>query len=163
MDDEGPRPGERADEGADPPEPIGRPGDDVVSADAEDLRRMIDAGAGTPEELRALAARIREHRALEESRWRAEVRPALIKSKKRRFVASDVVGNRPEGHGSNSLALGLALLGGVLVLLLIAAKSSILWILVPVIGVLVYAYRQGSRAGSGSATTAEPPAEDAAD
>jgi len=162
MDDEGPRPADGADEAAVAPDPGGQPRDDV-SADADELRRLIDAGASSPEELRALAARIREHRALEESRWRAEVRPALLKSKKRRFLVRDLVDEPKEAHGANSLVLGLALLGGVLVLLLVAAQSSVLWILVPVIAVLVYAYRQGSQARSGTAPTVDPPVEDAAD
>src|SRR5688500_18028912 len=138
MDDEGPQPDHSyvADPGG---EPL-----DEVSADAEELRRLIDAGAGSPEELRALAARIREHRALEESRWRAEVRPALIKSKKRRFQVRDLADEPAKRTGANSLALGLAILGGVLVLLLLAAQSSILFILLPVVGLLVYAYREGS-------------------
>jgi hypothetical protein len=157
MDDEGPVDVPRPGEGGAPV--AGEEPHDEVSANAQELRRLIDAGASSPEELRALAARIREHRELEESRWRAEVRPALLKSKKRRFIVRDVLDDPKPANGTNTLLLGLALLGGVLVLLLVAAQSSILFLLVPIVGLLVYAYRQGSQAGTGT----DPSAEDAAD
>ncbi len=101
---------------------------------------MIDAGASTPEELRALAARIREHRALEDQQWRSEVKPALLESKKRKIWTGD----RPQpADGRSSLRIGVALLAGVLVLLLAAAQGSFLLILLPVVGVLGYAYWNG--------------------
>ncbi|MGV3759916.1 MAG: hypothetical protein ACO1PW_10315, partial [Actinomycetota bacterium] len=58
---------------------------DPLAAEAAELRQMIDAGASSPEELRALAARLREHRQREEARWRAEVRPQLRKQGKGRL------------------------------------------------------------------------------
>ena len=129
MDDEVPRPA------GPPPDP--------VAGGADELRRMIDAGAGSPEELRALAARIREHRALEDERWRSEVRPVLLKSKKRKLSVGDLR-DRPDGR--SSLGVGLALLSGVLVLLLAATQGSFLVILLPVLGVLGYAWWQGRQA-----------------
>jgi hypothetical protein len=119
-----------------------------VHSDADELRRLIDAGASSPEELRALAARIREHRELEESLWRQEVKPALLESKKRRFRLADLR-DRPGGGGAtsdgSSLGVGLFVVGAVLVLLLLATQSSALFVIVPVVGVLAYAYRQGRR------------------
>ncbi|HEV8114833.1 MAG TPA: hypothetical protein VGP53_01240 [Acidimicrobiales bacterium] len=115
---------------------------DSVADDADDLRRMIDAGAGTSTELRALAARLREHRSMEEERWRTEVKPALLKSKKAKLSFGDLR-DRPDGHGS--LGTGLALLGGVLVLLLAATQVSFLWIFLPATGVLACAWWQGRR------------------
>jgi len=166
MDDEVPRPADSADETppepALPPSPQGAPVD-PVAVEADRLRDVIDAGAGTPEELRALAARIREHRALEESRWRSDVRPSLLKSKKRRFTLSDLTDRPEKSSATNSLGLGLALLAGVFVLLLAATQSSFLWILVPVAAVLIYAYREGKRAESEPATPADPPTEDSVD
>lgn len=163
MDDEVPRSAEAAGEAlpepALPPSPQG-PLADAVATEADQLRDLIDAGAGSPEELRALAARIREHRALEESRWRSDVRPSLLKSKKRRFSLGDLSDRPEQSNSTNSLGLGLALLAGVLVLLLAATQSSFLWILVPVAAVLVYAYRQGKRAESEPATVADPPSDD---
>jgi len=128
MDDDVPRPAE--------------PVADPVAGDADDVRRMIDAGAASPEELRALAERLRQHRALEDERWRSEVKPALLKSKKVKLSLGDLR-DRPDGRGS--LGIGLALIGGVLVLLLAATQGSFLWILLPVAGVLGYAWRQGRR------------------
>jgi len=60
------------------PGPAGAPVD-PLAAEASELRRLVDAGAGTPEELRALAARLREHRQREEAAWRAAVKPHLVK------------------------------------------------------------------------------------
>jgi hypothetical protein len=118
---------------------------DPVAEDAAELRRLIDAGAGSPEELRALAERIKEHRALEESRWRSEVKPSLMASKKWRNRAPrpDRDEDDPTVSGLRNLKIGAGLLVGVLVLVLLATQSSPLWILVPVIGVLVYAYVTG--------------------
>lgn len=149
MDDEAPRPAEAADD--DPPAPTlpsspQGPLAEAVTSDADELRRLIDAGASSPEELRALAARIREHRALEQSLWRSDVRPSLLKSKKRRFNLRDLRDEPKPSNRSGNVKVGLALLAGVLVLLLAATQSSALWILVPVAAVLVYAYRLGTQA-----------------
>jgi len=136
-----------ADEVPRPAEPVADPG----ASDADDVRRMIEAGAASPEELRALAARLRERRALEDERWRTEVKPALLKSKKAKVSLGDV---RKEPDGRGSLGIGLALLGGVLVLLLAATQGSFLWVLLPAAGVLAYAWWQGRQA---EAPAEEPP------
>lgn len=60
--------------------------DDPLSAEAEEIRRLVEAGASSPEELRALAARLRELREREEARWRSEVRPALVKKGRGRLL-----------------------------------------------------------------------------
>ncbi|MGK2947270.1 MAG: hypothetical protein ACSLFP_01735, partial [Acidimicrobiales bacterium] len=72
-----------------PPDP-GGPGADALAAERAALRERIDDGAGTPEELRALAAQMREVRQREEQLWRQEVRPALVKARKGRLRASDL-------------------------------------------------------------------------
>ena len=61
-----------------------------LSTKEQELRRLVDAGAASPEELRALAAKLEEKRSYEESLWRRDVRPALMKSKKRRFSVADL-------------------------------------------------------------------------
>jgi len=122
-----------------------------LSTKEQELRRLVEAGAGTPEELRALAAKLEEKRSYEESLWRRDVRPALIKAKKRRFSLVDLRDEVTESRGS--LGLAIVLMVGVLVLLLIATQTSFIWLLIPVVGVLVYAWTQGRAA----AAPAEPP------
>ena len=59
-------------------------------------------------------------------------------------------------------ALALLLVVGVLVLLLIATQTSFVWLLVPVVGVLVYAWVHGRATPSRPASPPTPPP-DAAD
>jgi hypothetical protein len=142
-----------------PPVPEG-PAADALTAEREQLRARIDAGAGSPEELRALAAQLREVRQREEQLWRAEVRPALVKARKGRLrpppSASAIVPDEPT-PGARSLGLGLAVLGAVVVVLVLATQSSALWVLLPVAAVLVYAWRQGSRPPDEAPATDDAP------
>jgi hypothetical protein len=136
-----------------------RPEVEGLADEADALREMIDAGASSPEELRALAERLREHREREEAIWRAEVRPSLMRSKKRSYRAPPVVSDVPpveQPADRRHLLIGLGLLVGVLVIVVLASQSSVLLLLVPVVGVLVYAYVHGKR-GSGSAGGEDPP------
>lgn len=135
-----------------------------VSAGDEELRAMIAEGASTPEELRALAARIREHRDKEASLWKAEVKPGLRQAKKSRFRIRDLVDER-EADGPNLLVFGLVLIGIVFVLLLAATQGTVLFVILPVVGVLVYAYRVGQQDDAPLETppAAPPGAEDAPD
>ena len=127
-----------------------------VAAGDDELRRLIDAGASTPEELRELAARIREQRDREEAVWRSEVRPALKKAKKGRFHLGDLVERSEEPKTPNAWMFGIGLAGVAIVLVLAAAKSSILWVLLPLVGVLGYAYVQGKRGRPGGRATRRP-------
>lgn len=153
--DEEPAPGPAAGEGSPPsPEASGSthlpdPTDPLVVAQAE-LRQAIDAGAGSPEELRALAARIREHKAQEESRWRAEVRPVLMESKKGAFRLGELRRRpaREERSDGTGWGIGVAIGLVMVALVLLATQTSLLLILVPALGVLVYAYVQGRQAQS---------------
>jgi Flp pilus assembly protein TadB len=130
-----------------------------LSTREEELRRMVDAGAATPEELRALAARLEEQRTLEHSAWRREVRPALMEAKKRRFTLGDL---RSRGDDSrHGMAMAIAVCFAVLVLLFVASATSFLVLLLPVLGVLVYAYLQGREEQTAAASP--PPGADAAD
>lgn len=152
---------ERSSGGFVPPAPQG-PAADALAAERAALRDRIDAGAGTPEELRALAAQMREVRQREEQLWRQEVRPALVKARKGRLRASDLRDSpaTAPSPGTRSLGLGLAILGAVLVVLLLATQSSVLWVLLPAVGVLVYAWRlgrQGAPADPESPAAPEPP------
>ena len=122
------------------------PADPVAQAlalEAEEIRRLVDAGAGTPEAIRELAARLREHREREEALWRTEVRPKLVREGRGRL----------RGHGqpaaparsaapSNAATLGLVVLG--LVAVLVVAANTTGWVLVlPVIALVVWAWQQG--------------------
>jgi len=139
---------------SDPPSPEGDEGDDTTSLPSlppevttgdDELRRLIEAGASTPEELRELAARIREHREREDELWRGEVKPALRKAKKAPFRLGDMIDKPEEPKASIGVAFGLGLAGVAIVLVLAAARSSVLWVLLPLAVVLVYSYRQGRR------------------
>jgi Flp pilus assembly protein TadB len=112
-----------------------------VASGQEEVRRLVDAGAASPEELRALAARLREQREQEESAWRREVRPALIQAKKARVRLPDI--RSGEGSAEGNLAVGLAVACAVIVLLFIATVTSFWVLLLAVAGVLAFAYRQG--------------------
>ncbi|MEQ1787015.1 MAG: hypothetical protein ABL966_08175 [Acidimicrobiales bacterium] len=128
--------------------------EEVTSGDDE-LRQLVDAGASTPEELRARAARIREHREHEDAVWRAEVRPAILKAKKGRgkaaaapvSVAPSVTDSLPHG-----VIVALAVAGVMIGILLAATQATVLVLLVPVTGVLLYAYVEGRR----ETTTPDP-------
>ena len=102
---------------------------------------MVDAGAASPEELRALAARLREQREREELAWRREVRPALIQAKKARLRMPDLRPRDRDGEGS--LAMAAAVIGAAIALLVIATVTSFWVLLLGVVAVLVLAYQQG--------------------
>ena len=138
-------------EGARDPAGVIPPLPPELSAKEQELRRLVDAGAGSPEELRALAAKLEEKRSYEQSLWRRDVRPALMQAKKGRISLGDLRGDADESRVG--LALAILLVIGVLVLLFIATKTSFLWLLIPAVGVLVYAWTQGRAAAS----PAEPP------
>jgi hypothetical protein len=162
MDDERPPDGPaQGDEGASEATPTDLPSlPPEVSVGDEEVRRLIDAGASTPEELRDLAARIRAQREREDVLWREEVRPALKKAKKRRFQIGDLV-ERDEAGGPNLYLWGVGVVAVGAVLVLAATRSSILWVLVPLVVVLVYAYREGRQADP--TDQAPPPTADGSD
>jgi hypothetical protein len=147
--------GEMPDSPADPPaDPFGLPAE--LAPGEEEVRRMIDAGASSPEELRALAERLREQRTQEESAWRREVRPALLESKKLRYSIGSSRESSDEERSRHGVGLAVALAAAVLVLLMVATQTSFIWLLLPIAGILVYAFLEG-RKGRG-----EPTAPDAA-
>lgn len=120
--------------------------DDPLERDAQELRQMIDAGASTPEEIRALAERIRVHKALEESRWRSEVKPELLASKKwryRRAAGESLDDLDQDREARRNLKVGATLLGAALLLVLLATQAGAAFVLVPLFGVLGYAWWQG--------------------
>lgn len=136
-------PGTEADAPDDTPVEV-RPEVWALAEEAEEIRRLVEAGAGSPEALRDLAARLREHRAREEALWRAEVKPALVKENKGRLRGhrTTPLSPRPEQPTSNLGALGVLLL--LLVLAVVIAANTSVWLLVvPVVGLVIWAWREG--------------------
>jgi hypothetical protein len=105
----------------------------ALAAEREETRRLVEAGAGTPEELRALAERLREQRAREEDLWRAAVKPALKRSR------SDAT------QAKRALAVGGALIACVALVLLATATGNAGLVLLPLVAVVVAAYVVGKR------------------
>lgn len=122
---------------------------EALEAEAAEIRKLIDAGASSPEELRELAARMRAHRQREEALWRVQVKPTL-KPKRGGIVG---VGRTDVGSSTEpkrdapqqSLLLGLGMLALVVLVVLLAASSSIVWVLLPVVVVLGAAWWQGRK------------------
>ncbi len=135
-------------EGTERPEPA--PGvpplpADLASGEAE-VRRLVEAGAASPEELRALAQRLREQREREHAAWSREVKPALIQSKKARpslFDRRERVRDSERERDSSVVLAASLVIAGVFLLLMIAAQTSFLVLVIPAVAVLVYAYWQG--------------------
>lgn len=123
--------------------PDARPEARALALEAEEIRRLVEAGAGSPEALRELAARLREHRAREEALWRAEIKPALVREGKGRLRGhGKPAPSKQESSTSNALVLGMVLLGLVLVAVIAANTSG--WLLVlPVIALIAWAWYQG--------------------
>lgn len=147
---EGPTSEPTVDDSTDPAEPpavIGLPPDSPavreLVGEAAEIRRMVEAGAGSPEAIRELAARLREHRAREESLWRSEVKPSLVREGRGRFRGHNKpASERADPASSQALGLGLGLLA--LVALVIVAANTSAWLLIlPVVGIFVYAWSQG--------------------
>ncbi|MEO7429143.1 MAG: hypothetical protein ABIY48_07135 [Acidimicrobiales bacterium] len=115
----------------------------ALALEAEEIRRLVEAGAGTPDALRELAARLREHRAREEALWRAEVKPALVRENKGRLRGQGKPApTKQESSTSNMLMLGLVLLGLVLVVV-IAANTSVWLLVLPIVALVAWAWYQG--------------------
>lgn len=115
----------------------------ALALEAEEIRRLVAAGAGSPEALRELAARLREHRAREEALWRAEIKPALVKENKGRLRGhGKPAPTKQESSTQNAQMLGLVMLG--LVLIVVIAANTSVWLLVaPIVGLITWAWRQG--------------------
>jgi hypothetical protein len=121
---------------------------DELRPQEEEVRRMVEAGAASPEELRALAAKLEEKRRKEQALWKREVKPALLKTKRLRYRPPRPEPDEPEDETEDrglrpGLFLGAVALVGVLVLLLVAAQTSFVWLALPIVAVLVYAWFQG--------------------
>jgi hypothetical protein len=117
-----------------PSEPVD-PEAAALRSEAEELRRQIESGAGTPEELRVLAERLQAHREREELIWRRSVRPGLARTGAGRA-------RTPRSGSGYAAALLVAMVG--LGFAAIATGNPLL-ALVPVLAVVVGAYLIGRR------------------
>ena len=126
-----------------------------VTTGDDELRRLIDAGASTPEELRELAARIREHREREDAAL-AGARCGRRSRRPRRPASGSVTSSTGQTSPDvqRRAVSASASRASIIVLVLAAAQSSMIWVLLPLVGVLGYAYRQGKR---GDAVDESPP------
>jgi uncharacterized protein YoaH (UPF0181 family) len=123
------------------------PAEQALAEEAAEIRRLVEEGAGSPEAIRALAARLREHRAREEELWRTAVKPALVKEGKGRLrghAKPTAVDPTDQGltRSAQSMWLGVAMLGLVLVVV-VAANTSVWVLLLPVLALLGWAWYQG--------------------
>lgn len=117
----------------------------ALADEADEIRRMVDEGAGSPEAIRDLAARLREHRAREEALWRSEVKPALVKENKGRLRGHARPLRPANEKPKANLAVLAVMLVGVLLVVLIAASTSA-WVLVlAVAGLIGYAWYEGRK------------------
>ena len=128
-------------------------------ADEEDeVQRRIDAGASSPEDLRALAALMRARREREVSVWASEVRPGLKKARKRSLRLGDLR-DEAEDHDPSQRTF-LLIVGAVALValaLLLAMDLSFTVLLVPVLAFLGYAWWLGTHPPSeGHAVEAAP-------
>lgn len=135
------------DAGRTPADPVA----EALALEAEEIRRLVEAGAGTPDAIRELAARLREHREREEALWRTEVRPKLVREGRGRLRSPTASTSRSDRPGradapANAAILGLVVLGLVAVLVVAANTSG--WVLIlPVVALLVWAWQQGRDSG----------------
>lgn len=125
-----------------------RPEAQALAGEAREIRRLVEAGARSPEELRELAARLREHREREDALWRAEVKPGLVKENRGRLRAPKTAAPaKSETPSSNAAMVGGALLALVLVVV-IAANTSPWLLVVPPVVLVAWAWHHGRRAAS---------------
>jgi hypothetical protein len=128
---------------------------DALADDQDEVLRLVDQGASSPEDLRVIAERMRERREREDAIWAAQVKPGLIQARKGRLRLSDLRRETAMEHDDRSQrSFLLAVAGAALVALVVlsALKLSIVVLAIPVIAFLGYAFWLGLH----------PPAEDAA-
>lgn len=117
----------------------------ALADEQDEVQRRIDAGASSPEDLRALAALMREKRKREASVWAREVRPGLKKARKARLRLG---GLRDEGEDHDPSQRTFLLIVGAVALvalaLLFAMDLSFTVLLVPVLAFLGYAWWLGT-------------------
>ncbi len=120
----------------------------ALAMEAEEIRRLVEAGAGSPEAIRELAARLREHREREEALWRAEIKPALVKEGKGRLrghtrLTATSTPSLPERESPSNVVM-LGLLALALVVVVVVAASTTVWLLIlPVLALIVWAWNHG--------------------
>lgn len=132
---------------------------DALAEGPDEVRRLVEAGASSPEDLRVLAAAIREQREREAMVWAREVKPGLVKARKASFNLSNLRSGAVERDSSQRMFLLVA--GGVALValaLLLVAQLSLVVLVVPVVALLGYAWWLGTHP---PVEPGEPDADDA--
>ena len=123
---------------------------DALAEENEEVRRLVDAGASSPEDIRALAALMREQREREASVWARDVKPGLIKARKASLHLGDL---RRQGEDRDSSQSPFLLVVGVVALvvlaLLFAMELSLVVVLIPVMAFFGYAWWLGTHPPAG--------------
>ena len=107
----------------------------ALGDEAAEIRRRIEAGAGSPEELRDLAARLRAHREREHQLWEQTVKPTLS----RKGADSD--------QTRRSLLIGLGTIGcvGIVVLISLSGNAGLAVLVLAAVAGVAYAASRGQR------------------
>lgn len=107
----------------------------ALGDEAAEIRRRIEAGAGTPEELRDLAAQLRAHRERERQLWERTVKPTLSRK------GSDSDQTR------RSLLIGLGTIGcvGLVVLIGLSGSGGLAVLVLAAVAAIAYAASRGRR------------------
>lgn len=135
---------------------------DAVAEEQDEVQRRIEAGASSPEDLRALAALMRVKREREAAVWATEVKPGLKKAGKGRVRLGDLRDEREDQDSSQGTFLLMA--GGAAMIalaLLFAMDLSFAVLLVPVLAFLGYAWWLGTHPAHEDAAVEVPTEDDA--
>lgn len=126
---------------------------DALADEQDEVLRLVDQGASSPEDLRLIAERMRERREREDAVWAAQVKPGLIKARKGRLRLSDLRRESAIEDDGSQRSFLLVVAGAAIVALVVlsALKLSLVVLAIPVIAFLGYAFWLGL----------QPPAEDA--
>lgn len=137
---------------------------DALAADQDEVLRLVDQGASSPEDLRALAERMRERREREDAVWAKQVKPGLKQARKGRLRISDLRRESPlEDDDGSQRSFLLVIAGAAIVALIVlsALQLSLVVLAIPVIAFLGYAFWLGLQPPPEDVPEAPAPDDDA--
>lgn len=126
---------------------------EALAADQDEVLRLVDQGASSPEDLRALAERMRERREREDAVWAKQVKPGLVQARKGRLRITDLRRESPLGEDDGSQRSFLLVVVAVALAALVvlaALELPVIVLAIPVVAFLGYAFWLGL----------QPPADD---